>query len=481
MMRGRLVYREGEFQLLRKLFASFICLSIICASVPTPANAQVPGLAASTALNAAGLGALAVGVHGLVNDSISEANKDLEDRLRQLEAIVNSALFSLTMAINYGIDKLDAAMQANLRVLNDNAQQLLARFGALTKATLAQAQAYLTDDINQAGNALGNAVAQVNFLNTTPVLNVPKNGIAIFRAHGDATEVFVTGVGLTKLSVVPEVKLFGPDKSVVQVTVEANTMAFLKLSIPTKSIGRDGTYTLSFNFCVGRYWVGLKEYGEQKISVLVCPIPRFSISTKLWVEGDGWETRIRNLNEGNLANGAIYGVQCPSGNGNSKLPITAQASPGWELYDPGWGRLINCVRNSSNGYTDLAYAAGNTCVIYTDGRSGDAHLNVVAQVAERHRIHKNECGKPFEDNRDLIGTVASSFDFPRASLNGDCDSGVVLKALFKSNLGDALTDQHGSVANDQVSIDVGDGIITLKSSPQCRERSYGEVVVTTKK
>jgi hypothetical protein len=480
MMRGRLVCSEDGFQLLRKLFASFLCLSIICASVPTPSIAQVPSLAASTALNAAGLGALAVGVHGLVNDAISQANQDLEDRLRQLEAIVNSALFSLTTAINYGIDKLDATMQANLRVLNDNAQQLLARYGALTKATLAQAQAYLTSDIDQAGNALGNAVAQVNFLNTTPILNVPTNGIAIFRAYGNTTDVFVTGVGLTKLSVVPEVKIFGPNKSVAPVTVEANTMAFLKLSIPTNFISRDGTYTLSFNFCVGRYWVGLKEYAEQKISVLVCPIPRFSISTKLWVEGDAWETRIRNLNEGNLANGAIYGVQCPSGNGNSRLPITAQASPGWELYDPGWGRLINCVRNASNGYTDLAYAGGNTCIIYADGRNGDAHLNVVAQVAERHRVHKNQCGNIFLDNRDLIGTVASSFDFPRASLNGDCDSGVVLKALFKSNLGDVLTDQHGFLANDQVSVDVVDGVTTLKSAPQCRERAYGEVVVAPK-
>jgi len=427
------------------------------------------------------MGALAVGIHGLVNDAISQANKDLEDRLRQLEAIVNSALFSLTTAINYGIDKLDATMQANLRVLNDNAQQLLARYGALTKATLAQAQAYLTDDINQAGNALGNAVAQVNFLNTTPVLNVPKNGIAIFRAHGNTTEVFVTGVGLTKLSVVPEVKIFGPDKSVAPVTVESNTMAFLKLSIPTNFISRDGTYTLSFNFCVGRYWVGLKEYAEQKISVLVCPIPRFTISTKVWVEGDTWETRIRNLNEGNLANGAIYGVQCPKGNGNSPMPITAQAAPGWELYDPGWGRLINCVRNSSNGHTDLIYTGPTSCRIYADGSDGDAHLNVVVQVAERHRIHKSECSDAFSDQRDLIGTVASTFDFPRASLNGACDSGVVLKALFKSNVGDALTDQHGFLANDQVTVDVGDGIITLKSVPQCRERAYGEVVVATKK
>jgi hypothetical protein len=480
MMRGRLVYGEGHFQPLRKLFASFLCLSIMWASIPTPSFAQVPGLAASTALNAAGLGALAVGVHGLVNDAISQANKDLEDRLRQLEAIVNSALFSLTTAINYGIDKLDATMQANLRVLNDNAQQLLARFGALTKATLAQAQAYLTDDINQAGNALGNAVAQVDFINTTPVLNVAKSGIAIFRAHGNATELFVTGVGLTKLGVVPEVKLFGPNNSVTPVIVESNTMALLKLSIPTNLISHDGSYTLSLNLCSGTYWFGWKKYVEQKVPLLVCPIPRFTVSTKLWVEGDAWETRTRYLNEGNLNNGGLYGVQTPSGNGNSSMVITAQPSPGWELYDPGWGRLINCVRNAQNGYTDLTYAGGITCKIYVDGRNGDAHLNVAAQVAERHRVHKAECAAAFTDQRDLIGTVASTFEFPRANLNGACDSGVVLKALFKSNLGDALTDQHGFLANDQVTVDVGDGVVTLKSAPQCHEHAYGEVVVAGK-
>jgi hypothetical protein len=52
-----------------------------------------------------------------------------------------------------------------------------------------------------------------------------------------------------------------------------------------------------------------------------------------------------------------------------------------------------------------------------------------------------------------------------------------LKALFKSNLGDALTDLNGYLASDQVSATVGDGIVTVKSSPQCREQSYGEVVV----
>ncbi|MCU1249346.1 MAG: hypothetical protein JWQ49_2375 [Edaphobacter sp.] len=476
-MRGSLVDSERHFQLLQKLLASFLCLTLLCASATPRSFSQGPGLAASTTLNAAALGNLAVGIHGLVNDAISQANQAAEDRLKQLEMIVNSALFSLTTAINYGIDKMDAAMQANLRVLNDNAQQLIARYAALTKATLAQAQSYLNDDFDLLGTKLGNTVAQVDFLNTTPVLNVPKNGIAIFRAHGDMTEVFLTGVGLTKLSVVPEVKLLGPDGSVTPVTVESYSMAFLKLSIPTKLISRYGNYTLSFNFCVGRSWV-FKSYGEQKISVLVCPIPRITISTKVWVEGDSWNTRITQVNQGNLANGTIYGLQCPGGNGRcDPRDITVQATPGWELYDPGWGRLINCVRNAWNGYTDLSYISPTGCRIYSDGRNGDAHLNVVVQIAERQRNHKSECGDVFSDQRDLIGTVASSIDFPRAKLNGDCDSGLILKTLFKSNHGDALTDQHGSLANDQVTVDVGDGIISLKSAPRCTEKEYGEVVV----
>jgi hypothetical protein len=184
------------------------------------------------------------------------------------------------------------------------------------------------------------------------------------------------------------------------------------------------------------------------------------------------------MNEGNLMGGAIYGVQIGTGNGNLSLPIVARAASGWELYDhAGWGRVINCVRNDANGYTDMGYSGGNTCTIYVDGRQGNAHLNVVAQVAERRRIHKNECGDAFTDQRDLIGTVKSTFEFSRPRLNGSCDSGLILKALFKSSLGDALPDLNGFLANDQVSVSVGDGLITLKSTPQCREQSYGEVVV----
>ena len=122
----------------------------------------------------------------------------------------------------------------------------------------------------------------------------------------------------------------------------------------------------------------------------------------------------------------MYGVQCPSGNGNSRLPITAQAGSGWELYHhAGWGRVINCLRNSSNGHTDIGYTGGNTCIIYVDGSQGDAHLNVVVQVAERHRIHTTECAAPFTDERDLIGTVSSPIEFSRPCLNGSCDGGLI--------------------------------------------------------
>jgi hypothetical protein len=142
-----------------------------------------------------------------------------------------------------------------------------------------------------------------------------------------------------------------------------------------------------------------------------------------------WVTRSRNLNEGNLAGGAIYGVQCPAGDGNQpgRMTITAQASPGSELYDSGWGRLINCVTNASNGYTRTA----------------------------------PECATPFVDTRELHGTVSSHLEFARVQLNGSCDSGLVLKALFKSSEGDALPYLSGSLAGDQVTVNVGDGIVNL--------------------
>ena len=476
VMRESLVCNDGQFNWLQKVYASLLCLALLCATTAPPAVSQVQGLAASTALEAGALGGIAVGIHGLINDAISQADKAAEARLRQLEMIVNSALFSLTTAINYGIDKMDATMQSNLRVLNAGAQDLISKYGALTQATLAQAQGYLTDDIDQIGTRWGNVVAQVEFLNTTPVLNVPKNGIAVFRGHGDWTNVYLTGVGLTKLSTVPEVKLLVPDGSATPVNVESYSMGYLKLKIPTYLLSRYGDYNLSFKFCTGRSW-GTRDYGEQRVSVLACSIPRITIASKVWVEGDAWITKISQVNQGNLANGTIYGVQVGGGNSNQLRDITVQADPGWELYDPGWGRLINCVRNAQNGYTDLAYLSPTVCRIYVDGRSGDAHLNVVVQIAERQRTHKSECATPFSDQRELIGTVASTIEFPRAQLNGDCDNGFILKVLFKSSHGDALTDAHGFLAENQVAVDVGEGIVSLKSTPRCIEREYGEVVV----
>ena len=477
-MASKPMHVDGPFGIIQKLLASFLCIALFSVTTGSPSFSQVPGLAGSVATNAAALGGLAVGIHGLVNDAISQANNDLADRLKQLEQIVNGALFSLTTAMNYGIDKMDFAAQSNVRVLNDNATQLLAKYGALTHATLKDAQKYLNDDIDSLGNKFGNALAQIDILNTTPILNVPNDGIAIFRGPGNDTKILLTGVGLTKLSVVPEVKLLSQDGKSTPVTVESYSMAFLKLSIPTNLLSRFGNYTLLFNFCTGRSW-GFKQYGEQKVPVLACSIPRITIRTKIWVEGDDWTTRIRQVKQGNLGgDGSIYGVQCGSGNGSCPpRDITVQADPGWELYDPGWSRLINCPVNAQNGYTSIEFPNATTCRIYCDGRNGNCHLNVIVQVAERQRAHKAECAQPFEKDTDLIGTVPATLEFSRATLNGDCDSGTVLKALFKSSYGDAITDLHGSLAQAQVSIDVGDGIVSLNSAPRCVEKEYGKAII----
>jgi hypothetical protein len=53
----------------------------------------------------------------------------------------------------------------------------------------------------------------------------------------------------------------------------------------------------------------------------------------------------------------------------------------------------------------------------------------------------------------------------------------VLKALLKSSGGDALPYLSGSLAGDQVTVNVGDGIVNLASVPHCREQVYGKVVV----
>jgi hypothetical protein len=478
-MKASLIYGDSQFHLHHKIFASFLCLTLLCVTTVPPSFSQVQGLAASTALEAGALSGIAVGVHGLINDAISQADKAAEARLKQIEMIVNSAIVQLTTAMNYGIDKMDAAMQSNLRILNAGAQDLIAKYGALAKATLAQAQRYLTDDIDLTTTRWGNIVAQIEFLNTTPVLNVPKAGIAVFRGYGDWTYVYLTGVGLTKLSTAPEVKLLAPDGTDNTVTVESYSMGFLKLKIPTNLLSRYGSYDLTFNFCTGSNMFGFKQYGLQKISVLACPIPRITIASKLWVEGDAWVTKISPVNQGNLENGTIYGVQIHSGNVNAPpMSISVQADAGWELYDSkGWGRYINCVKNSANGHNAIDYTSSTSCRIYVDGTQGDAHLNVMVQVAERQRIHRTECAPPFNDRRDLIGTVASTIDFSRPKLDGDCDSGTVLKTLFKSSHGDALTDKTGFLAEDQVTVDVGDGIISVKSEPRCVEREYGEVVV----
>jgi len=463
----------------RSVLSSVVCVCFLGDYVVPPACAQPTDLLTTVKQTIGSLSPVAVGLQSLVDDAIAKGNQALADRLSQLQAIINGALFSLQTMINYGIDKLDTSMQSQLRVLNANAQQLVAKFSVLSRSTLEQAQSYLQDDLDKLQSTFGNSIAQINFLNTTPILNVPKDGFSLIQGKDSVTYMYITGVGMTKADTTPDVKLLRDKQVIAGVPVKSQSMPLLKISIPSKAISQPSAdYSLSFRFCTGINLIGIKQYTDQEFPLRVCKLPRFTITTKLWSEGQDWRTEIRNLNQGSLAGGIVYGVQCPRGNGKAgPLVITAQAFPGWELYDPGWGRLINCIRNSANGYTDMGYQGPSSCWIYVDGRDGDAHLNVTVQIAERQRITKTECAAPFVDRRELHGTIASSFEFSRAQLNGTCDTGLVLKAIVTSSEGDAISDLTGILADGQVAVSIGDGIVTLKSTPHCREQPYGNVVV----
>jgi hypothetical protein len=410
-----------------------------------------------------------------MNDAISSGNRALEDRLRQLQSIINTALFALQQTVNYGVDKLDAAMQSNVRLLTANAQQLVVQFGFLANTTMEKAQGYLRSDLDKLQSTLGKSIAQIEFLNTIPIVNVPDGGFSVLRSDTAATKLYITGVGMTKDDVTPEVKLLQAGKIISGVRVVTKSMPLVEISVPNWAIKNSGDYELSFVFCKGTSFYFLKEYTTQQFPLRVCDQPRFHLKARLWVEGDGWELRRRNLNEGNLAGGTIYGVQTPGGNGNSSMHIVARSSPEWELYDPGWGRLLNCVVNSSNGYNAMSYEKGNGCFIYCDGRSGDSHLNVVVQVAERRRTHLPQCGPTKDDERELIGTVKSHFEFSQHDLNGSCDAGLVLKALVTMPGEQPLTDLVGNMADGQVAVKIADNVASFVTNPRCIERLYGKV------
>ncbi len=259
-------------------------------------------------------------------------------------------------------------------------------------------------------STLGNTIAQIEFLNTIPIVNVPDDGFSILRSPDDKTYIYITGVGMTKQDVTPVVKLLRGGKAIADVEVISKSMPLVKIAVPTWAIKDPGDFVLSFLFCKGTAYYFWKDYTTQQFPLRVCEQPHFRAKTKLWVEGDGWVVRSRNLNEGNLQGGAIYGVQS-GGNGNSSMHIVARPAPGWELYDPGWGRLLNCVVNSSNGRTAMSYENGTGCFIYCEQ---SAHLNVVVQVAERQRTHMPQCGATKEDERELIGTVKSHFEFSQS-------------------------------------------------------------------
>jgi hypothetical protein len=467
--------RQPSF--IQKVLACFLSVVLLSLSTTRPALPQAP-LALAVAGSVAALGALAVGINGLMNSAISQANQDAIDRLQQLDGIVNGALFSLTRAMNYGIDKMNNAMQANLRILNKNANDIVDKFGALTTATLDQAQKYLNSDLVKVADGLGNAIAQVDFINTTPALDIPGDGLSIIRSHSGTTKLFLTGVGLAKGSIPPTVQLISANGTKTRVNVDGYSLAFLKLSIPTSALSGSDDYTLSFRFVTSPgTFVDFHE--TQNVPLLACAPTKISISTKIWMTGQAWEENIRQLRDGNMASGDMYHVTCVKGDCDDIKQITAYEQTGWELYTPpDWnGHAILCSKNSSNGHAEINYLSPVTCKISVNGSEGNSHLNVVVQVAERKRINKDVCGKVLEDKREFIGAAHSVLEFSEADLRGDCDSGYIVKTVFKSSLGDATDSQHATLADKQLSIDVGEGIVNFRSLPVCAEREYGEVVL----
>jgi len=458
-----------------RLLIIALALSLI---LPPPGYAQAPTAAQisagiSGALNT--LSPLHLAANALMDHAIDKGNDALAERLRQLDGIIQSAIFNLNRMLQERTQDLDEKVRIQRMETVREFDRLSQQISNTLKVSFDQLGEVLDKNITNFQNGVGNAIASLP-IPTEPLVNIPhQHELAVIANASGNTRLFITGSGLYKDGRKPEAFIHnGPDdRNGTRLTVEVASMGMLSVVIPTSLIPATATpkeYQLSLGLNKGALFGSNIVWPS--FPVVVCgPLPRYVARAKLTAtSGAYWEKTTTDRRW-------FYVDSQPA------FTITASllVNPPWQVDVDRFHSGLDIIWDpptspGGSGEHNEGWTNGGF-FLWVGGKGGN-NSHAFARAALKKISPIDVCGS-FQEEKSLIYDHLNQFHLDKKPALGSCDLSLrtpEIKAIVEIlrqgklletvNLAVPMRDQAALNGQMTLAID-GDGLLNIALKPYC--------------
>jgi hypothetical protein len=436
-------------QMFRSILSLLLVLTILIN--PIEARASVLSDAAAQAQNLIGeLNPINLALGPLINDAIARGDDALRQRLEQLHAIIQEALFTLNQIAQQRIEQVNQDVIARLQQLQQITNQSIEQLNALAQGRITQIDSSLQARITQMGDATANVIASLP-IPIEPLLNVGPTGITTVRQSGMYTTLLLTGSGLFKNNTKPEAYLIDSEKAHAGIDILdvlaslvpvgcASASAGKGLDVPSASMGlieikipnsylpsnRNATeFTLKLQLRRGNSFFVFPSYSTPTFPLHVCgSLPPYSIEVTQSASGEAWEKRTIPYPGSGPTKGHPYGFYIDDNGGNNHLDICAIASEGYQVDDapfPGFSAGLSVGSEGGDHYHNISSPKPGCVHLYADNRNGGANEWIAdVYVRQRKLTPVQQCNPPVTTSLQLKYGVPNQIILASANAIGPC-------------------------------------------------------------
>lgn len=389
---------------MRTTICRLLCIVLLVAQL-TPARADIDPIGQAKGLIGQ-LNPVNLALGPLVDDAISKGNAALAERLEQLRAIIQEALFTLDQIATKQVTKLNADAEARIKQLQDDVNQNQLLFKSILDGTITQINDAAYKRILQAGDTAGNLIQSLP-IPASPLPDVPSTGFSIVKDNGGSTtSLFVTGVGLYKGRSKPDAYLLSTgDKDTLlsfggrKLDVPAYSMGLLKIEIPNDQFSASGPAEKTLHLHLrSNPW--FPSYDDPTFPVYMCSsLPQYSILVTQAANGQFWDKRRAPWPS---PVGRPDGVYIDDNGSHNETNVCATDFGGYQV-DPEAAdnglevnpATINFDKDGSNVYKDNPRPG---CYHLYAGKdsTGGGHAQIGGVFVHQRRLKDGQCGDPIQ-------------------------------------------------------------------------------------
>jgi hypothetical protein len=447
--------------------------------VPRPSYSQdLLGLAGAAL---AKYGPLAILAGGLFDHAIEKGEAALAELLRQVQAIIDAAIFNLNQALKERVQDIDEKVRMQREEAVRSLDRLADSLNGLLQGDLDQIDRKLKLQIRDIRNSVDNTLSSLP-IPVKPLVNLDEDGMSVIALANGPTRLFVTGSGFLKggAGFVPEAWVHSDgNPSGARLSVETASMGLLSIVIPEWMIKNNTTpqhYILSLGLKSSR-WSSMEW---PSFPLWICgALPRYTVRAKLVaMDGESWETRV----------GDWTWFYLDSDQHRQLCEITPEmlCVPGWEI-DRSKG--VNGLEIQWNPPTSPGGAGEHSegwaidkhsYVLWIGGHGGN-NSHAYARAFLRRRVNTEGCGESPEVTYKLDYGSGNEISLRKTAAVGVCDTLLKtpnLAAKIRVFEGEtevtrqpitlSLPSREKTALNGQMKLSVDtDGLLKIALSPWC--------------